>query len=255
MAGAGFQSTAAHDEAWKWLASQAEFDVAMLQESNPPVWARDQFPHLIHNPKYPLKGKKWGNSILARVDSHSEFNPVAEQPWLEQIIGSITVAKPVDETGVWLVNIHSNANPLSLDQCQQLKELGAPHCRPTRMWEVEAATYFLEPILKGKRFIFGGDLNSGHLFDTVNDYNFNKIMFENMRLQGFNDLRLPHSPNEQQTYFKQGKAAFQLDHLFGDNETLKRTSRWEVLTHVVRDLKLSDHAPVVVEVSSITPNK
>jgi exonuclease III len=249
MAGAGFHSAASHDDAWRWLTTEADFDVAFLQESTPPQWVLDRFPVVIHNPKYQQTGKRWGNSLVSRQDNYHQFLLDSEHPWLERISGSVTVAKPNDPDGIWLINIHSNASSLPQEIFLALHDLSVTHCHPKKIWELEVATYFLRPILEGKQFVFGGDLNSGHLFDTVNHYDNNKIMFENMRKQGFIDLRLEHSDSEQQTYFKENKGPYQLDHLFGDVKTAASTTRWDVLSHVAKDLELSDHAPVIVEIS------
>jgi hypothetical protein len=249
MAGAGFHSTASHNDAWRWLTTEVDFNVALLQESTPPQWISEEFPVVIHSPKYPRTGKRWGNVIICREDSYRQFRFNSDYPWLEKISGATTVAQPNDPGGIWLINMHSNASPLPQELFQALHNLRVTHCHPSKIWEVEVATNFLGPILEGKRFVFGGDLNSGYLFDTVYRYDNNKILFENMRHQGFIDLRLAHSDAEQQTYFKKNKGPYQLDHLFGDAKTADSTIHWEVLAHVARDLELSDHAPVIVEIN------
>jgi exonuclease III len=250
MAGAGFHSATSHDDAWRWLTTEADFDVALLQESTPPPWVLEEFPVVIHNPKYLQTGKRWGNSIICRQDNYREFKFDSDHQWLERIGGAVTVAQPNDPDGIWLINMHSNASPVPPELFMALQGLSVTHCHPKKIWEVEVATHFLSPILEGKRFIFGGDLNSGYLFDTVYRYDNNKILFENMRQQGFIDLRLAHSVVEQQTYFKDNKGPYQLDQVFGDARTAARTTQWEVLSHVARDLELSDHAPVIVEINS-----
>ena len=248
MAGAGFHTAKSHDDAWHWLTTEADFDIAMLQESIPPQRVLEEFPVLVHNPKYSHAGKRWGNSIICREDTHVQYVFNDHQPFLQRIGGAVTVAQPINPDGVWLINIHSNATSLPPELFLELKDFNVPHCHPKKIWEIEVATHFMQPILEGKQFVFGGDLNSGYLFDSVNRYDNNKILFENMRQQGYNDLRLAHSDDEQQTYFKKNNGPYQLDHLFGDANTVNRTSHWEVLSHVARDLELSDHAPIIVEI-------
>jgi exonuclease III len=247
MAGAGFHTATSHDEAWRWLVTHTDFEVAMLQESIPPEWIRDTFPVVIHNPKYPKRGKYWGNTILCRENLYDEFIlPV--DPLIDDVFrGATTIAQPKNPDGQWIVNIHSRATALPSAMSKQLRDLGVTHCHPEKIWEVEVSAHFLQSVLMEKRFVFGGDLNSGYLFDEVYRYNNNKILFENMRQQGYIDLRLAHSATEQQTYFKEGKGPYQLDHLYGDALTAKRTTSWQVLTHVAVDLQLSDHAPVLIE--------
>ena len=73
MAGAGFHSAATHDDAWRWLTTEADFDVAILQESTPPQWVLEMFPVVIHNPNpgaatitLPNKGK-WAVVVKGSV--------------------------------------------------------------------------------------------------------------------------------------------------------------------------------------------
>ena len=247
MAGAGFYASTKHDDAWHWLTTEPEFDVAILQESIPPPWLAEEFPVVLHNPKYPSKKMRWGNSIICRQKTHVNYKFDSEHSWLEKISRAVMVAQPIDPDGFWIGNIHSHQTQLPNESFLELHNMDVPHCHLKKIWEIEVATHFLGPIFNGRQFVFGGDLNCGHLFDTVYRHNNNKIMFENIRRQGFIDLRLAHSDSEQQTYFRKNNGPYQLDHLFGDTGTSRRTSRWEVLSHVARDMHLSDHAPVIIE--------
>jgi exonuclease III len=92
------------------------------------------------------------------------------------------------------------------------------------------------------------DINAGLLLDEVYGYKNNEILWRNLAALGYVDLRLRHSQFEQQTFFRERTNPYQLDHFFGDALTAESVKAWTVLTEVARDLKLSDHAPVVIEI-------
>lgn len=102
-------------------------------------------------------------------------------------------------------------------------------------------------MLEGQRFILGGDLNSSLLFDEVNGYSKNQALFSNLRAAGFIDLRIRHIDAEQQTYFKEGHRPYQLDHVYADTQTESMVKCWSVESEIAAVARLSDHAPVVVE--------
>jgi len=247
MAGAGFHKARTHGQAWDWLLQRADFDVAMLQEAIPPPGIEDVFKSAIFQARYPDRSLAWGNCILSRSQSFEHFVPSIEAPWASSVTGPALVAKPVD-SDLWLVNIHSNANPITAFDHTNFESVGGLRCHSQKLWEVEVIAHHLRPLLSDKRFVFGGDLNSALLLDDVYRYSNNKILWDNLRQQGYHDLRHAHSPTEQQTFFRKNTREYQLDHLFSDLDTQLTSTSWRVLTEVASELQLSDHAPVIVEI-------
>jgi hypothetical protein len=246
MAGAGFHTDAPHAAAWEWLRNQAEFDVAMLQEAILPGDLGDSFASVLFQSRFPAQKLAWGNCTLVR--SH-RFSPcrLAHPTWAASSMEAALVAFGGEDNPM-LVNVHSNAKPIENFPRNDFVAAGGLTCHQTKVWEVEVIAHQLQPLLTGRRFILGGDINAGLLLDEVYGYKNNVNLLRNLAEQGYVDLRLRHSEYEQQTFFRARTNPYQLDHLFGDLSTNESVKSWTVLTDVARDMKLSDHAPVVINV-------
>lgn len=247
MAGAGFHTGATHAEAWEWLRNQVEFDVAMLQEAIPPSDLGNSFASVLFQARFPVQRLAWGNCTLARGETFSQ-HPMAPAPWARSAMDAALVAVGDDDLPV-LVNVHSNAKPIEGFPRTDFVAAGGKACHQTKVWEIEVLAHQLRPLLADRRFILGGDINAGQLLDEVYGYKNNENLWKNMAEQGYVDLRLRHSATERQTFFRERTNPYQLDHFFGDPSTNESVKSWTVLTEVARDLNLSDHAPVVIDVA------
>jgi endonuclease/exonuclease/phosphatase family metal-dependent hydrolase len=148
---------------------------------------------------------------------------------------------------MWLASIHSNAYPVRPDDLPADAPLaGMLRCDDKSMWEVELIAHELPRVFGSSRFVAGGDLNSGLLFDTKYGRQSNARLFENLASVGFNDLRKRFHETEQRTYFKEGRGPYQLDHVFSDATTAREAQGWRVLAEVAAAEGLSDHAPIEV---------
>lgn len=246
MAGAGFHTGAPHAAAWEWLRHRAEFDVAMLQEAIPPSNLGDSFASLLFQSRFPAQKLAWGNCTLVRDHKFSPHK-IEHSTWAESSMDAALIAHGGDDVPI-LINVHSNAKPIGGFPRSEFTAAGGMTCHQTKVWEIEVLAHQLQPILIGRRFILGGDINAGLLLDEVYGYQNNENLWRNLAEQGYVDLRLRHSENEQQTFFRERTNPYQLDHFFGDALTNQSVKSWSVLTEVARDLKLSDHAPVLMEI-------
>lgn len=246
MAGAGFHTARAHNDAWDWINSQ-EFDVALLQEAVPPSGVSMNYTSFLFRPYQLSRQFSWGNCIVSRNMNLAEFVPAYETDWMVDVARSTLVAYDAN-SDFYFANIHSSAQIVTNKKSQDLRSIGGITCHDEKLWDVEICAHFLQSEFSGKRFVFGGDLNSALLFDDVYSRSTNTRLFENLRLLGYHDLRLPHFVDEQQTYFKKGNREYQLDHLFGDSQTQKHTTTWQVLRDVAERELLSDHAPILIEI-------
>lgn len=247
MAGAGFHTGAPHAEAWEWLRHQAEFDVAMLQEAIPPSDLGDSFVSVLFQSRFPAQNLAWGNCTLVRNHEFRE-HPIEHATWAESSMDAALIADGGNDLPL-LVNVHSNAKPIEGFSRNDFVAAGGKACHQTKVWEIEVLAHQLRPLLAGRRFILGGDINAGHLLDEEYGYKNNENLWKNMAEQGYVDLRLRHSETERQTFFRERTNPYQLDHFFGDSSTNESVKSWTVLTEVARDLNLSDHAPVVIDVA------
>lgn len=246
MAGAGFFTGASHAEAWMWLRDDADFDIALLQESIPPIDVRESFATVLFQPRFPARKLAWGNCTLVR-DRSLNARTIEHPTWAASSMDAALIASDGRDLPV-LVNVHSNANPIEGFPRAEFAAAGGLMCHKTKVWEIEVLAQQLKSLLSGRRFVLGGDINAGLLLDEVYGYKNNEILWRNLAALGYVDLRLRHSQSEQQTFFRERTNPYQLDHFFGDALTAESVKTWTVLTEVARDLKLSDHAPVVIEI-------
>lgn len=246
MAGAGFHTGAPHAAAWEWLRYHAEFDVAMLQEAIPPSDLGGSFASVLFRSRFPAQKLAWGNCTLVR-DHEFRLHPMEHATWAESSMDAALIVDGGNDLPI-LINVHSNAKPIEGFPHAEFTAAGGLTCHQAKIWEIEVLAHQLQSLLAGRRFILGGDINAGLLLDEVYGYKNNENLWRNLADQGYFDLRLRHSRAEQQTFFRERTNPYQLDHFFGDEVTNQSVKRWSVLTEVARDLKLSDHAPVLIEV-------
>jgi hypothetical protein len=249
MAGAGFHTAAPHAAAWDWLLTEAKFDAALLQEAIPPAGLSEQFATVLLRPRVSSRWRCWGNCILVR--DHVYVDEVFDngKSWANISVLAMQIAHPHDSLPL-LVNIHSSDRHIDGFPREEFVNNGGLTCHRSKVWEIEVAAHLARPILMGRRFVLGGDLNAALLLDEVRRHKNNARLWANLENQGFHDLRPRHHEREQQTFFRshQKTHQYQLDHFFGDAETRARTRSWTVITEVARDRHLSDHAPVLIEI-------
>jgi hypothetical protein len=242
----GFKG-AKHAAAWEWLNAQ-DADVAMLQEFVP----REEYLDDWKSVAFAGKWQNWGSAVLVRDGGYEKWEPSEEQPWLQIVRGAVAVAKPVDGAGLWFASVHSDAwsfEKTAKKYKSTYQDLpprdGILRSREKEMWEIEVIAHELKPLLAGKEFLFGGDLNSSLLFDKPGKPNEARL-FENLATLGYTDIRRRHSADEVRTYFTPNNRQFMLDHLYADTKTEAAVKSWRVRTEVAADLGLSDHEPVEV---------
>lgn len=242
----GFKG-AKHGAAWEWLNAQ-DADVAMLQEVVPRQEYLDEWKSIAFTGKW----QNWGSAVLVRGGGYEKWEPSAQQPWLQTVRGAVAVAKPIDDAGPWFASVHSDASSFEAtakkwkSTYQNLPPRdGIRRSREKEMWEVEVIAHELQPVLAGREFLFGGDLNAALMFDKPGKAE-EAVLFANLAALGYIDIRHRHSPHEVQTFFKPNGRPFMLDHLYADTKTEAAVTSWRVLTEVAVELGLSDHAPIEV---------
>lgn len=248
MAGAGFHRLATHEQAWEWLLEESEFDIALLQEAIPPPEVDDMFTSVMFQQRFPDSKLNWGNCILSRDIEYQEVNPAVNTQWESFVRGPSLIAQPVSD-GPWLVNVHSNAKHIPNFEIEDFRTRGGLTCHSKQVWEIEVIAHELQSILSTNEFVLGGDLNSALLLDKIYRRKTNKRLWANLEAQGIHDLRPLHSLEEQQTFFRDNTHPYQLDHLFGSKTMLSKTALWKVLPEIVTEMGLSDHAPIIIEIS------
>lgn len=221
---------------WRWLVEDAEFDVALLQEAPYPTGYESNFVSIIHNGK---RKKNWGTAIVSKKLKLSEYKNLSFGYWGYKLNSSLAVAQSGGERPIWFASMHCWHGVHEERDIKRNPINGLVRERANGLKEVSIIRHLLKEKFKGERFIAGGDLNTHRgLGDRAGD------TFQLFSQMGFLDTRQKFYDEEQQTFFRQGGRPSQLDHVFTDEAGLASLTDWKVLTEVVEDLRLSDHAPI-----------
>ena len=248
MAGGFAFDPAQHERAWAWVRDYPA-DVFLLQEVVPPGWLTEGVFATVHyREKVNHSSTKWGSGVFARSPGWLTYEPVETLPWLGALAGSCAIARPGIAGLPWLASLHPNAKRMDPAVISNADVTDVVRCDDDDWWEVDLIAHSLSRLLSGQSFVVGGDLNSSLMLDSGAKLS-NARLFANLREGGFIDLRTPPHPEpEPPTYFKTGTRPMQLDYLMADPTTASGATGWTVLSEVVTELGLSDHAPVQIDV-------
>jgi exonuclease III len=242
-----------HRRTWDYLGDQS-FDVALLQETRNPADFAD-WCSFVWRPKYARPDNRhplWGTAVISRSVELQEPELDETFPWLRGREGSTAIAR-TDGSPTWLVSVHAHSSAIPKHTLDTVGDTGVPRSTPNgSVWETDVIPHELHRLFGEESFIWGGDLNSAATMDDVSGFaGGNRRLREIWSEAGFYDLRLGIYHQEQQTFFAPRRRAYQLDHVFADEETSRRVKDWRVdRTPVELDPPLSDHAPIVVDLDS-----
>lgn len=211
-----------HDEAWNYLTKEIKPDIALLQETRPPLSFESN--SFLYNS---IGGtRNWGSAIYTRD------LPVREIP-IDDYKGWVVACEVLlpDNSEVIVISIHA----------QIIKGYVFPN-----LSNVFAA---LSPILQDRQFIVGGDLNSCRLIDKVQRTKYHTEFFDRIESTGFFNCHRKFHADEQQTFWGGNiKYPYQDDHLFVSECLAEQVISCDVLDNKsIR--KLSDHIPVLMEIN------
>lgn len=246
--GGGFGgSTARELRCWDYLDGQ-EWDVALLQETRKPPARYQQ----VWRPKYATRGassSRWGCAVVARALKLEPFAPGSCFPWLAERTGSTAIARTAGEP-CWFASVHLHASEIAADVVgrHSLDGIEIP-TRDGSVWEQNVIPHDLHSLFGTGTFVWGGDFNSEPRMDAWlrNSRGGNHRNFAIYREYGSLDTRARFFDDFQQTFFKNGRKPYQLDHVFADARTEARIVDWRV-DHAAATCvaPYSDHAPVIL---------
>lgn len=227
-----------HDQAWHYLLGLGP-DLAFLQEARPPGWARmegqvvsqpfDRWGSVIFSPRYPLEPVRPAEgSALWRLGAYLAY----------------ARAGLPDGTTAFAVSVHARAAPATRRQLGDLdpETIARPSVPRPR---VNDLTFHELADLVGERFIAAGDWNTGR---TQASATAGEEFFVRAHERGWYDCVWDRFGIEVRTWFREGDALVQDDHVFCD-PSLGATVQerpWAAEDAVVR-LGLSDHAPLIID--------
>lgn len=255
---AGFRAITNRRRQWAYLTALAP-DIALLQECRPgdfdsfaPAWAQAEYAVVGAIPD------RWTacSAILVR----RSFAPVFVEPddteWFRYFSGYLARCRlAIPGVGaVDVASVHSVAKEVD-DPC--LDDNGherISHGGADRAWHCDLAAAALRGWV-GPRFIVGGDWNTARLFDQTYPGRWPDAgagFFEALAGWGWCESLRRFHPEEICTYLDPKSAPYELDHLFTDGETHAGLTSCDVFDGpLVR--ALSDHAPIVAEVTLPDP--
>ncbi|HST03570.1 MAG TPA: endonuclease/exonuclease/phosphatase family protein [Chloroflexia bacterium] len=218
------------EETWQYLVDEIAPDLAFLQEAHPP--SKYAGESLLYQ-RIPRDNYRWGSAIYSPRLSVRERMVTGHEGWV--VAGEVTLSNGAH---VVVVSIYGSliANPKAGYVFPNLANL---------------FQHDLQPLLAGKEFILGGDLNASRLFDKVypNAYasDAHGDFFDWIESHGFvNCHKMFHETEEQTVFTPQTKHPYQNDYLFVSEGLRPFVTSCYVLNNS-ETLKLSDHIPVVLE--------
>jgi len=204
-----------HTAAWRYLLDHLTPDLALLQETSPPPEAV-QRGHVLHGRAYAAHA--WGSAIYIREGSVRELPlPAEHRGWL--IAAEIELP---DADPVVAVSVHAR--------------ILAGYVRPN----LDQAFDVLEPLLLGRSFVLGGDLNLSRNYDTAYGTSHHTQFLDGLTTRGFFDCMRKFHPEEQRTFWGRTTRDYQNDHLFVSEDL----APWVAGCDVVDRAQLSDHSPL-----------
>lgn len=107
-------------------------------------------------------------------------------------------------------------------------------------WQEMRAFEVLEPLLLGRSFVLGGDLNLSRNYDTAYRTSHHTEFLDGLTTRGFFDCMRKFHPEEQRTFWGRTTRDYQNDHLFVSEDLAARVAGCDVVDRA----QLSDHSPL-----------
>lgn len=238
------KSVEAHERAWRYLASLNP-DVALVQEATPPSWVGDIWDVVIADVR------RWGSAVLAKrhLGLTAVSAPTAGIWERDGYIATASIMLP-DGVALLLGSVHA---PLTKTLSPEF--LAGYDPEGIRLSDYPVAYYYDVPYaiyrdLVGDRFLVSGDWNvSPVLWDRHHTNSHEGEFFVRAAKHGWFDCYRQFHEDEGRTWFRGNDRPYQLDHAFCDAETATRLTACDIDQHPAATMKLSDHAPLVIELS------
>ena len=232
-----------HDRAWRALLD-LDPGIAFLQEAVPPAWLPPEW----HVVTYPFE--LWGSAVISRFP----LTPIAFAP--ESHLGrfgaylALAHAELPDGTRTVVGSVHERTRPASRRLLAGLD--GERMRRPSvpEPWWNDVVWHGLADLVRGERFLLGGDWNTSRWVDADgNPEPAGQEFHDRAAADGWVDLHHRIRGREVRSWFGTMSAReHQPDVIFADQWMAGRVADAWVEQGLARDGRLSDHAPVIVEV-------
>lgn len=215
-----------HQAAWRYLLDDLAPDVALLQETAQPTEAF-QSGQVLHARAY--AEHSWGSAVYVKGGSARELPfPSEHRGWL--------MAAEVELPGaVSLVAVSVHARLLNR------------YVRPN----LDRAFEALEPMLAGRSFVVGGDLNLSRNYDEAYGTSHHTEFLDGLPTRGFVDCMRKFHREEQRTFWGRTTRNYQNDHIFVSHDLGSRIAGCDVADRA----GLSDHSPLRLALAPRPPHE
>ena len=239
------RATAVHSAGWDYLAN-ADPDLAFLQETTVPNWARERWTIVAPTVRY------WGSAVIARPSfALRDFaGPLTSRLERHGYIAwaSLTLDSANQLT---LGSIHAPVAVASADDLEgrDAAEVTRPlhQAQGRGPYRTDAAYAISRDRIGASRFLVAGDWNISRLWDSRRRITECHEFFDRASAAGW--VECTRSDPELHTWHRKPDPPYQMDHAFADPATAALIRSVNVDPEPAATLGLSDHAPLVFEVA------
>jgi exonuclease III len=232
-----------HERAWHYL-SALDPDIALLQEVHPPRWAHDRW-HLLMRPT-----RWWGSAIAAKPSL--TFAPLSDPSRTQDERGGYFATATMtlaDGAEVVVASVHTPVGVVSAADYPGMEPdvMRRPGSRTAS--HNDAAYTIYRALVAGRRFLISGDWNVARLWDRTHRGANEAAFFARASADGWVECYARfHPEGEGRTWFRGDDPPYQNDHAFCDPVTAERLEGCEIYAHPAETLRLSDHAPLIIDI-------
>jgi endonuclease/exonuclease/phosphatase family metal-dependent hydrolase len=234
-----------HDRAWHWIAA-VDPDLAFLQETQPPEWARERWEVLT------LPHHFWASAILARHGSPLRVVAPPAGGVLDKA-GSYHAFAELDlGTGdpLLVASVHTSpkeAPAWGYREHYRREEIARPSVG--KAWWNDVAFAGFREFVESRRFLLASDWNTARWVDADGTPEpAGAEFFDRAAAAGWVELSLDVDGREGKTWYgSTNPRTCQLDHVFADAATASMLRSFRIDPYPVEVHGLSDHAPMILE--------
>jgi endonuclease/exonuclease/phosphatase family metal-dependent hydrolase len=232
-----------HDRSWHWIAA-VDPDLAFLQETQPPEWARERWEVLT------LPHHFWASAIVARAGSPLRVVAPPADGVLDKA-GSYHAFGELDlGTGdpLFVASVHASPNEAPAWGHRGYHRSEIARASVGKPWWNDVTFVGFRDLVAGRRFLLAGDWNTSRCLDTNGvSEPAGQEFFDRAAAAGWAEISLDADGREGKTWYgSTNPRTSQLDHVFADATTAASLRSYRIDPYPVESYGLSDHAPLIL---------
>jgi len=233
-----------HERTWHWIAA-VDPDLAFLQETRPPEWARERWEVLT------LPFHFWASAIAARRGLPLRVVAPPSDGVLDKA-GSYHAFAELDLASgdsMLLSSVHTSPHEAPPWGHRGYRRRAIARPSVGRPWWNDVAFAGFRELVEGRRFLLAGDWNTARWVDAAGvPEPAGAEFFDRAAKEGWVELSLDADGHEGNTWYgSRNPRTSQLDHVFADATTAGSLRSFRIDPYPVEGHGLSDHAPMILE--------